>query len=260
MFVEQLKWSVYQAQSAWKWGTVPRREQWILSRTACLGNDVLNMLALRKPVLNVQKGRIDYLLDCVEHPELKARPWQVVPHMARMDIMPLVVQQSMFPPAVSSPPGLLYMDSYAELTDQLFIHHKRQWRFCCNYSDIRHDGEFQSLFETAGLLPVEELEFHYRKFFNYIRKSVGQVPVVFLHFPSTLDKREKYKARQRSIAKIIAVMAEEFPPFYSLSVDDSIVDWPEVKHPETEDFPYHYNQRTYEAFIDAIHRINIYPF
>ena len=47
-------------------------------------------------------------------------------------------------------------------------------------------------------------------------------------------------------------MAQEFLHFYSLTVDDSVVSWPEVKNPGPENFPYHYNQGTYQALADQV--------
>src|SRR6266702_6650977 len=115
---------------------------WILGRHACLGLDVLNLMGNIPPVYNIQKGRVDYLLDILDNPQKRARSMKVEPFMERKDIVPLITQEEHFLSRPSRPPSLVYMDSYSELTDQLFVHKKDRWRFCCNYTDLSHSDRF----------------------------------------------------------------------------------------------------------------------
>ena len=229
-----------------------KEEPWLAGRVACMGWDVLKLLRVDLPVLNVQKGRADYLLDVTDNAQIKTRATRVVRFMERRDVVGLIAEQESWDWFSNRPPLALYMDSFAELTDQLFIHRRDKWQFCCNYSDLRHGPKFESQFETAGLLPVTDLLMLYRRFFGMVRQRWGNIPVVFLHFPTVLDKREKFQLRYEYIRESITQVAQEFPPFHSLAVDNSVVDWPEVKTPGLEGFPYHYNQRTYQVLAEQV--------
>jgi hypothetical protein len=233
-------------------------KNWILGRHACLGLDVLNLMGHIPPVFNIQKGRVDYLLDVLDNPDKRARSLQVEPFMDRKDIVPLITQEEYFLLRPANAPTLVYMDSYSELTDQLFVHKKNQWRFCCNYTDLTHSNKFSQRFEAVGLLPLEELEENYHRFFRYIRNTYDGVPILFLHFPIKLDSREKFKLRHERILALITKLAEEYAPFYSIAIDESIVGWPAEKIPGLENFPYHYNQATYDAFADEVRKTGVF--
>lgn len=229
-----------------------------MGRAACMGHDVFALLNSRWPLFNLQKGRVDYLLDVLADPRLRARPSKVAPFLERQDVLPFIAQEANLAWLKFPPPLALYMDSYSELTDQLFIHHQDKWRFCCNYSDLYHTPQFEIQFKTEGLIPLESLLMKYRCFFGMVRQRWPNVPIVFLHFPVKLDEREKFKLRYECILDSITQIKQEFQPFYSLTVDASVVDWPEVKIPNLEDFPYHYNLCTYLAFAKKIRNTGIF--
>ena len=62
----------------------------ILGRFACLGNDVIKLLKPRHSVINVQKGRVDYLMACWEDHNLIAQTSKVIAHMKREEIIPCI--------------------------------------------------------------------------------------------------------------------------------------------------------------------------
>jgi len=109
-----------------------------------------------------------------------------------------------------------------------------------------------------GLLPVEDLLMYYRCFFGEVRQRWGSIPILFLHFPTTLEKREKFIQRDKHIQETISHVAQESQPFYQLTADDSIVDWPETKIPGLENYPYHYNQRTYQVLAEQVRATGIF--
>lgn len=240
----------------WRAKTV--RQDWLFGRVACMGLDVFTLLNSPWPLLNVQKGRIDYLLDVATAPRLKARPSMIAPFIQRQDIVSLITQEGDLTWLNLRPPLAIYMDSFSELTDQLFVHRRERWRFCAHYSDVEHSLAFENQFEALGLLSVADLQAHYQKFFTKVRQWWGEIPIIFLHFPVTLDKREKFQMRSSHILESITQVAKEFPPFFSLTVDDSIVGWPEVKLLGLEDFPYHFNQRTYQIFSEQVRATGIF--
>lgn len=241
-----------------QWRIKTSRHSWIFGRIACMGHDVLSMVNPSLPVLNVQKGRVDYLLDAANAPDISAHAFKVAPFLERQDILPLIAQESDLTWLKLPPPSVVFMDSYSELTDQLFSHRRKGWRFCCNYSDLSHSNSFRAHFKEDGLLPPENILVQYRNFFRMVRKRWQNVPVIFLHFPVKLDNREKFRARYKNIYECITRISKEFQPFFSLTVDESVVDWPEVRIPDLKNFPYHYNKNTYQAFADKVRETGVF--
>lgn len=223
---------------------------WILGRIACLGQDVLRLTNPRMPIWNVQKGRVDCWIRAENNKKCRPRTALVAQHISREDIIPLIHQQEIASDLPSTSPSIVFIDSYSELTDQLFVHAKDRWEFCANYGDIKHTAEFMDQFEEHGLLPLEQLDSSYRQFFSRLRARHGDVPVVFLHFPTKLDQREKFRCRADAIKTSIERVSKEFSSVYSISIDDAVVDWPELQSGggAADDFPYHYNSATYREF------------
>jgi len=256
--LKNLRWFIRPLLSSFHRRFRYHNEDWIMGRVACMGRDVLKLLNIDVPVLNVQKGRVDYLNNIADNPKRKSRTAQVASFIERDDIKGLISQQEILYGNLKKTPIALYMDSFSELTDQLFYHRKQNWYFCANYSDINHTPEFEEKYETKGLLPVNALLEEYRLFFNSFRKKYNSVPILFLHFPVKLDKREKFHFRYQRIIEAIDILKDEFQPFYSFTVDEEIVDWPEELIPELENFPYHYNKATYQNLADQIETSGIF--
>jgi hypothetical protein len=221
----------------------------LLGRHACLGADVLSLMRPECTVINVQKGRIDYMLDCWQNPALRARSRNAVPYIAREAIVPCVIQEELLYDWCSPErPRALFMDSMAELADQRFAHKLDQWSFLCVYGDTTRSTELTQTFHSRGLLPLESLESVFRTFFFEVRRRFADIPIFYLHFPTTLETREKYLDRAASIRTVVDNLATAIPRLHSISIDESIVGFPEDASPGMEDFPYHYNQATYLEF------------
>jgi len=225
--------------------------EWVLTRTACLGNDVYNMLSLSMPRLNVQKGRVDYWVRINEHPGYKVQARKVYEHLERKDIYPLIIQEGLIALRPVKAPKFFLMDSFAELTDQLFVHRKEEWGFCSHYSDLHVNNAFNSKFSCEGLLAEEDMYQHYAAFFSLFRECYGKVPIIFLHFPTKLDHRAVFQKRSLAIHDAITRVSKEFPLFYSIMINDDCVDWPEDGFDDSK-FPYHFNTSTYKRFVDGI--------
>jgi hypothetical protein len=222
-----------------------------------MGQDVLALLDADAALVNIQKGRVDYLVDVANAPRMRARTACLARYLVRRDIIPLVVQQDVFPwLRPHQPPALILMDSYSELTDQRFVRRDGAWSFCSNFGDIHHDDNFRLAFDARGLLAEADLLSAYRRFFAWIRARFGNAPIVFLHFPVKLDPRPRFHSRYERIQEAIDVVVNEFRPFFSISVPEAIVDWPEDMG-NTIDFPYHYNHRTYEVIADEVRRLGV---
>ena len=231
------------------------RGNWILGRHACLGRDVIDLTDNNFPIFNIQKGRVDYLISTIQQDSKRTRTAQIAPFLSREDIIPFIRQQEYCRNLPQHPPRLVYMDSFAELTDQLFIHKAEGWGGCCCYGDINHTEDFNKIFREEGLLDIDNLESSYRDFFNLIRSRYGEVPIVFLHFPSALETRPKYLERGRAILSIIEKLTDEYRGLHSIAVDESIVSQPIEVAPELKDFPYHYNKETYLSFGEKFDNI-----
>lgn len=221
-----------------------------VGRYACLGTAVLEALGRKYRMHNMQKGRVDYLLQVMDDPSLSCKPDLTIPHLARDYIAPTIEQQAHLCPDFR--PELVFVDSFSELTDQMFRHKSQGWSFCCNYQDLRHDDGFADTFESLGLLELETLQARYTRILQTIRERWGDIPVIYLHFPDALEYREKFVERAREIRRIVDACAAAVPTLHSFSVPSAIVKHPAVVEPGMENFPYHYSQETYDAFAEMI--------
>lgn len=232
----------------------------ILARHACLGTDVLRLLQPAFRAINVQKGRVDYLVDCWRDPQRRARTLPVIAHMQREEIIGCVMQEEMLYDWIQPQrPVVLFMDSMAEHADQRFVHRSNGWSFLCSYTDLAHTEQFRRVFAGAGLLPVDDLSKHFGTFFEEFRSRFGRIPIFYLHFPVKLEERQKFRERHRAIRQAIDGLSTEFQPLYSLAVDEAIVDRDEDRTASLWDFPYHYNKKTYEVFADLVRATGVWP-
>jgi hypothetical protein len=225
----------------------------IIARHACLGSDVLKLLETKAKIVNVQKGRVDYILKCMKDSKFKSKSFKVVNHLKRSEILGCVIQEEvLFDWLRPKNPVALLMDSMAELADQEFQHKKDGWSFHASYSDINHTENFKNLFSSNGLLPIESLNEHFNNYFTMVRKLYPNIPIFYLHFPYKLENRQIFIDRALSIKKIIEAIADLDPLFFSISIPDELVDWDEFRSEEMLNFAYHYNQTTYSEFAKAI--------
>jgi hypothetical protein len=223
-----------------------------LGRYACLGAAVLEQLGRKYKFHNIQKGRVDYLLNVRDNPSITCVPEKAVPYLARDYIASTIQQQAVIFP--DNEPELVLVDSFSELTDQLFRHKAEGWQFCCNYQDLTHDDGFTDAFENLGLMSIEEFKEAYMRMLQAINARWIGIPIIYLHFPDALEHREKFVRRARDIKRVVEECAAAVPNLFSFSVPSEIVKRPVVVEPRMENFPYHYNQETYEAFAEMICR------
>ncbi|WOB10077.1 hypothetical protein [Piscinibacter gummiphilus] len=199
---------------------------------------------------NIQKGRVDYLLDVWDAPARRCQPELVKPHLAREHIAPTVDQQADLCPTF--PPEIVFIDSFSELTDQTFRHKVGGWTFCCNYLDLAHTEAFSDEFESLGPMDLSALDAAYDEMLKRIATRWPGVPVVYLHFPDALETREKFQQRARHIRDVVQSCEQRHDHLFAFSVPSTVVQRPEVLEPGLEDFPYHYNQATYDTFAEMI--------
>ena len=142
-----------------------------MRRTACLGNDVFELLEfLPKRSINIQKGRIDLLTKSLNQRFGILKLYQAKTFIERSDIRPLIFRQSISRLNLLRPPIVVLIDSYSELTDQEFILPNKA-KIYCNFSDV-----FQTVdktIESTGLLDLRELDSYYEKLTVSIAEKWG---------------------------------------------------------------------------------------
>jgi hypothetical protein len=228
----------------------------VLGRFACLGDELVSRLKPIQGASNHQKSRVDYLIHSAENRRIVCKPDRVIPHLDKKYVQGTIEQQAHNFLAYAKP-DFIMLDSFSELSDQLFEHKTEGWQFCANYTDINHSPEFEAEFDKHGLMPVEEIEKYYRVWFDRLRRNYGMVPIIFIHFPTLLDNREKFKQRGQAILEIMGRVEKEYENIFSVYIEDEYVDWPRNESNELKGFPYHYDVKTYAAFIAAINKLGL---
>ena len=227
--------------------TLHFQKRLVLGRAACLGKDVFALRYSkdkRALLINQQKTREDLLCEWIDGRE-RPKSKQIRSHLSRTDIYPLIKEQEYLPWLKWKGCDFILMDSFSELTDQKFSHKQEGWSFCCHYSDIKHTPEFDALFENHGLLPIDDLENAYLKFFDLLNSLHPEKHIVFLHFPTSLDERKMYKERGAEILRVMKKIEEKNSYITNIFIDDNTVDW----H-EEDKFPYHYSKSTNATFLE----------
>jgi hypothetical protein len=227
--------------------------KWIFSRCACLGNDVLKIINPNNNIYNIQKGRSDLILDIINNKIKNTEPSFVLPYLENLGIYNMIIQQSFVKEIFKlHPPEAIFIDSYSELTDQLFSL-KDKSSFCVNYSDLKKNhNEIWKTINRKGLMDINKIENNYFQFFSLLRSVFENVPIVFIHFPTKLDKREKFKERGEIIKNTISNVKIHFDNFFEIEADDEIVDY------DPHDiFPYHYNKETYSNISIKIRQLKL---
>lgn len=249
-FIQPLKENIkYRLRWRYLW------KDWFLGRHACLGYDVLKHFDKLPKEVNFQKGRADLLLRYWADKSLLPMSRLLLPLMARKDVLPLIRQLEFFDCLPAHPPRFILMDSFAELTDQLFTQRSEGWQFCCAYSDLVGGESFSERYESNGLLPIENMKHAYLQLFTFFINRWGDVPIYFLHFPIALETREIFRKRHAAIIQIMNQIALDYPNLHSIEIDESSVRWPENTPEELKNFPYHYDEKTYLAFKEKIERV-----
>ncbi|OWS70382.1 hypothetical protein CBI30_09510 [Polynucleobacter aenigmaticus] len=198
--------------------------------------------------MNFQKGRADLLCNYWRNTNLLPKNAMLQDLMARSDVLPLIRQLEFFDCLPRRAPKFIFMDSFAELTDQLFINKLDQWQFCCGYSDLAHSEVFSREYECSGHMPLGKLKSTYLSLFDLFEKRWGRVPIYFLHFPIALESRPLYIERYHAIVQAIQEISKLRPNVRSIEVDGSQVRWPSDAPENIRSFPYHFDDETYLMF------------
>lgn len=214
----------------------------ILSRTACLGRELIDLKYGTKNVFiwNQQKTRVDVFMDWIFG---QPRPkWKVVrPFIKREDLLLFMKQQEHLPWLhLQKKPDLIVMDSLSELLDQKFTHKKEDWSFCAYHSDVDKDASFVQTFDNNGLLKLEEFEKAYETFFEWLTKTYPNTDIIFIHYPTAWVSA---KEREFEILRVLKSLEKTYP-IYNICLPESKVEWD-----NDNKFLYHFTENTKKSFV-----------
>jgi len=227
------------------------RKPWVMRRTACLGNDVFEILEhLPKRSLNIQKGRIDLLTKSFHGRLGIMKLYKSRKFIERADIRSLVIRQSISQLKKLNPPQIIIIDSYSELTDQEFLLPNKA-NIYCNFSDLRPNKDL--LVQSNGLLDLGSLDDYYETFLMSVIEKWGGVPLIFLHFPEYKEPREKFRERSKMIRDSALRTSHKYANFHFVELDE--IEFWQLHKPNADEFPYHYNHEVKKAFADKVDAI-----
>lgn len=228
----------------------------IVSRTACLGNFSCENIDFGEfKLVNHMKNRVDYALsvhensakfinidEVMQYTTEENKHWISCYETLRKDIFKYKNVRAFI------------IDSWSELTYQLFVQNVTGTSFCNNYRTVNHNSNFDKVYTCKGLLEIEKLEENYDRFFSKLRDIYGNIPVIFLHFPDVFETREKFIKRAAVIRKAIDKMAEKYGNIEILTPEF-------VEKNETDPIIYHFSDKTYRVFaekmVEALNRKSI---
>ncbi|MBY0245775.1 MAG: hypothetical protein K2Q03_10000 [Sphingobacteriaceae bacterium] len=220
----------------------------MLTRVACLGAEILKDYGFEtRAYVNHQKSRIDFLLSFKDKKMYPEKSIVVNDYLFHKHVLSCIDDQK-YDFFNYTKPDLIVIDSYSELTDQLFVHKKSKKVFLANYTDMLHDDNFKSNYHCMGLINLEDLFKLYRDFFDNIALKYQGVPVVFIHFSTALDDRLKFKERDEKIRSIINELKNRYDFLYAIELENKLVLKSDNINDPQKDFPYHYSSKTYEEF------------
>ena len=236
---------------------VKNTNQWIFSRTSCLGNDIINIIQPNYHVFNVQKGRSDFLVSQRKSEMTLLRRFIIITSLKRINVFPLVTRQHVNIWRKMNSPKFIFMDSYSELSDYLFVNKKDNWRFLANYFDINHDDKFKSKFNNLGLIPTLEFINVYRSYLVFVNNTYKNVPVIFLLMPTQLEKRREYVKRSQAIYEAVMQLKIEFSFLHILQVGEDVVNFLPENATNPID-PYHFHTDVYKSFAIQLKKLEFF--
>lgn len=237
------------------------KSPWILSRTACLGNDLTQMAFPGALVVNRQKLRVDGLRELVSSTSTRYRnPLNLLSLLANPTMWPLLEQQKrVLNVRKIPPPSLILIDSYSELTDQKFVETKTGEVFFMNFSDVSKQALQELKVESLGLLGEIEIESLWRETLRILTDLWGTTPIVFVLYPTFRERRNFWLSRAAAIERSVRALAKEFDTVKIIKLEDAEVASAERgakgSNVMEDSFPYHYPSWVYEVLANRLHAV-----
>lgn len=215
-------------------------EGWIWTRIACLGKETVTHLGWERLIRNHQFARADYLIDCFLDGRHKINIDQLDPRIfaCRPDVQGLQEQLANLEFEREGPLAIV-LDSYAELTEQRFVHKDHGWSFCCRYSEL--DPQRIADFRALGRIPEEMLPTAIMGEIGVLRHVWPDTPIFYLHFPSTLENRPEFVRRAEIISATLREVQKHVVGVFSIEANPDFALPDPNPPPELTGFPYHFH-------------------
>lgn len=211
------------------------KQNYIVSRAACLVNDSFNMLSNRNHRINFQKSRAD-VLNINFSKRIKPK---IIDVRYVQDFLYSVYLEQYFDFWKNIPKtDFFIMDSYSELTDQLFVNYKSENLFCSNYSDV--DKKALDHYNCKGLLEKNDIEKEYSKLFKNLRLLNKDLKIIYVFFPIINETRANFINQNAAIINAINNLMNEHK-LIVIKIPNDI-----LKKNKIGEFPYHYNKEVYD--------------
>lgn len=217
----------------------------IFTRTACLGGDCTQLkIGTNHDFYNQQKIRVDMFIDVVINGVKKPNKEILLSLLEDPSGTGGVYSQSeefrWF--SVMKKPKYIFMDNYSELVDKKIIH-KDGWSFCGVYGDFKQEAFIDGTLTDTKLLPIECIYDSYNIFFEYV-KNHWDVPIIFMHFPTTLEHREIYIKQGEAITKALEQLAPKYN-IQNIHADKEAIE-------KTDSNYYHFTMKTKQNIANKI--------
>lgn len=224
----------------------------VLGRTACLGNEVIKQMGWSENYVNHQKSRVDYLLELSVDKSIAPISTEIINYLKHKYIIGTIEHQR-YNFFRYSNPDIIVVDSYSELTDQLFVDTGSNKKFLVNYSDI-DQHLLPKRYECRGLIEKNLFEI-YDSFFAKINLVYPRTPLYYIHFSTILDNRDKFINRGKIIIEIINKLSIKYKFIKIIKINDDLIHRANSDNEEFNNLPYHYSEETYKQYILEFQKI-----
>ena len=206
----------------------------VLFRSACLINTPIKNIS-KNHYLNFQKLRVDVLYKIKNNNLTQPKIFDLF--LLKPFLFTVYFQQLMSFWEKVKEKEILIMDSYSELTDQLFLNGKNV--FLAHFNDVKSSYASKGI-TCEGLLKEDEIYNYYKLFFDELFFVNPNLTVYFFTYPIIKESREKYIRRSKLIKDAIKLLSTEYNiVFFDLDKLDYYL------REDDEIFPYHYNSEFY---------------
>jgi hypothetical protein len=222
--------------------------RWVLSRSACLGNDSLELILPIKrliiPRINLQKNRVDHLNFQLDGGKtLGVRDGEIL----EKGIAKLVKKQEKLGLVKYAKPLFVFIDTYSELTDQKFLTIDGRV-FFANYTDVNEQMINTSQISCKGRIQQGEIFENYMILCQKLRIRWPDVKIIFLAYPNYYESRSAFLDQSLAIEKALDHLATSLHDIKIIKVPYAIV---EKEHQE-DNFPYHFGNSAKEFIASEI--------
>ncbi len=143
---------------------------------------------------------------------------------------------------INAKPDYLIMDSYSELVDKQIIH-KDGWSFCGTYGDFKPESFINGTFFDGSLLSLDQLYSSYDLFFKIVKEK-WDIPIIFIHFPTTFDHREMYINQSKAITQALNELSIKYN-IQNIHADINSIEQQDSNY-------YHFSKKTFKNMADKI--------